>query len=185
MAAAHVSTGGGLDGGGVGVGGGVGFLVGVGVGLFVGVGVGMPDGGGVPNGVSVGTTIWLGVGVGRPGKDWGGSEGPAVGVVVGWTKIGSDETGVPVGEAFATPPPPGRRKLTSSAPTTNPVIASARAAMIGTRLVPDDAARRLGYVTPAASPATGKRWWQRRQKVARAELLAPQLGQIKELVPRA
>jgi hypothetical protein len=50
--------------------------------------------------------------------------------------------------------------------------------MIGVRLPPDDTARRLGYVTPAASPATGKRWWQRRQKVARVELLAPQFGQI-------
>jgi len=55
--------------------------------------------------------------------------------------------------------------------------------MIGSRLVPDETARRLGYVTPAASPATGKRWWQRRQKVARVELLAPQLGQIKTLSP--
>jgi hypothetical protein len=40
-------------------------------------------------------------------------------------------------------------------------------------------------VTPAANPATGRRWWQRRQKVARVELLAPQLGQIKKSFPRA
>jgi hypothetical protein len=57
--------------------------------------------------------------------------------------------------------------------------------MIGSRPPPDATGRRRGYVTPAASPATGKRWWQRRQKVARVELLAPQLGQIKKPFPLA
>lgn len=146
---------------GVGVGVGVGFGVGFGVGLgvLVGVGVGWPSVGvGVRPGVSVAK------GVGEPGVGSGGNEttggglGAAVGVGVVCTKIGSEETGVLVGEALATPPPPGRANVTSMAPTTRPARASPSAARIGSRLVPDDAGRRLGYVTPAASPATGKRW---------------------------
>ena len=157
----HVYDGGGVDVGvgvGVGVGGGVGFLVGVGVGWPC-VGVGVTDGGGVTKGDSDGPIVALGKGV---GKGWkvtiGGGDGAAVGVGVMGTKIGSDETGEGVPVAEATPPPPGRAKATSMAPMTSPTRASASAAMIGSRLLPDATARRLGYVTPAASPATGKRW---------------------------
>jgi hypothetical protein len=169
---------------GVGVGFCVGFTVGVGVGGG-GVGVAMMEGGGVTKPESLGKTMGDGEpGVGSP---WNVSIGATVGdgvALANCEKTGSDETGDPVATAM-----PGfeggRARLTRIAPMTRPASASRSAATIGSRLVPDATARRLGYVTPAASPATGRRWWQRRQKVARVVLLAPQLGQIKEMVPRA
>ena len=159
VALAQVSCGVGVAVG-VAVGVGVGFLVGVGVGWpCVGVGVGLMDGGGVTMGDADGPIDPLGNGVGSAGNEKNGAgvgEGDGVGVM--GTKIGSDETGEGVALADAAPPPPGRAKATSMAPMTSPTRASASAAMIGSRLPPDATARRLGYVTPAASPATGKRW---------------------------
>ena len=137
---------------------GVGF--GVLVGVAVGVGVGGSEGGGVTKPEPLGKGVKVGSGVGSPGNDSiadgpGDGDGPGEGLV--GTKIGSDDTGVPVGLASATPPP-GRAKVTSIAPTIRPARARPRAARIGNRLFPDDTGRRRGYVTPAASPPTGRRW---------------------------
>jgi hypothetical protein len=117
----------------------------------------MVDGGGLIKPESVGASDGDGVpGVGSGAKVWiTGTVGDGVGVI--WTKIGCDSCGDGVGEPVATPPP-GRAKATSMAPITSPTSARARAARMGSRLPPDATARRLGYVTPAANPATGKRW---------------------------
>jgi len=147
---------------GVGVGFGVGFGVrdGVGVGWpGVGLGVGSTEGGGLMRPESVGARLGLSKGVGNGANDTTGGAlgvGPAVGVVC--TKIGCDRSGLGVGVTTATTPPFGRARPTSTTPTIKPASASARAARTGSRLFPDATAPRLGYVTPAASPATGKRW---------------------------
>jgi len=126
----------------------------------VGLGVGGRLGGAVKKPESVGATEGPGdSGVGSGGKDTNGGElgvGPGVGVVC--TKMGCDRRGVGVGVTTATPPPLGRANATSIAPIIRPMTASTSAARIGSRLPPDAATRRLGYVTPAASPATGRRW---------------------------
>ena len=78
-------------GGGLEVGGKVGGKVGVGVGATVGVGEGV--GGSVGEAVGVGGSVGLGLGEGVGG---------GVGVGVSWTKTGSDDTGVTMGDSVGT-----------------------------------------------------------------------------------
>ena len=113
------------------------------VGVAVGVGVGVGDslGGGVNSGVSVGEK--KGVGVSRPGKDWKGVGVAGPGVGVGWTKTGSDETGVELAPAMSVGPG-FPTKLNSKAPMIRPAMASASAAMIGSRPPPPATLRRRG-----------------------------------------
>jgi hypothetical protein len=105
--------------------------------MAVGGKIGVPLGGG---------TLGEGVpGVGSGGNETkGGGVGEGDGLGEKGTKTGCESCGVGVGDALATPVLPGRMKATSMAPMTSPMIASARAAMIGSRFSPDATARRLG-----------------------------------------